>query len=813
MQLEDAVQDYTTAYLSRQLSIVARKEVAAGRAGFGIFGEGKELPQVAMARVFQRGDWRSGYYRDQTFMLALGALTPHQFFAHLYADADLAHHPHSGGRQMNNHFASTYYREGQWLDQTQSWNVAADMSCTSGQLPRLIGLGLASKLYRNASPPFASDFSQQGCEVAFGTIGDAATAEGHFWETVNAMGVLQIPVALSIWDDGYGISVPRAQQTTKGSLAEVLPGFASSQDRSGVEFYHVLGWDYPALIQTYEQAIQRCRKEHSPCIIHVDELTQPLGHSTSGSASRYKPPQRLSWEQQRDGLQRFRSWIIRQGSADESHLNSLEQKAQDEVLRARDEAFELWQKPLEQKSAQLKRLLEELRADPSSSSFSSEIEVCEASLMRSSASQADTSTGYKQTTRGTHHLHHTHDKIRHLKPWLQHHPSTAARQLLELEAQCSQMSHTRYHTHLHVSGSRSPLRISHISPQYSAASKEVDGREVIREFFDLKLKEEPRLVILGEDVAVLGGVNLEFQGLLEGHGSHRVMDTGIREATILGQGHGLAMRGFRPIVDIQYLDYLIFCLQGISDDVASLHYRSAGTQASPVIIRTKGHRLMGIWHAGSPMAMLLGSCRGLHLCTPRNMVQACGLYQTLLAGDDPALVIEPMNGYRIKERLPDNLGSYTTKLGSVEILQQGKDITVVSYGSCIAIAQKALTILSRWGVEVELIDCPTLLPFDLQHRIAESLRRTHSLVVMDEDVPGGASAYILKQILEDQQGYRYLDAPPITLTAHEHRPPYGVDGDYYSKPSSQDLVETCLSLIKERDPTRYQRIFQQTATT
>ena len=807
MKSEEILKDYRLAYLSRQLSVVARKEVSAGKAGFGIFGEGKELPQIIMAKNFQGGDWRSGYYRDQTFMLAVGALSPREFFAQVYADTDPLHHPHSSGRQMNNHFASTYYQDGKWLDQSSACNVAADMSCTSGQLPRLIGLGLASKLYKE-SPD--SLFSRGGNEVAFGTIGDASTSEGHFWETVNAMGVLQIPVALCVWDDGYGISVPRHRQTTKGSLAEVLPGFASTQKRRGVDFYHVMGWDYPKLTEVYAQAITKCRQEHQPCVIHVDELTQPLGHSTSGSAHRYKSKERLAWENQFDALKCFLTWILQTGHSSQEELQRLEQEVKEEVREAKNQAFQSWQQDAQSSHDQLKTWLKELEQERAAapSSFHpllhQELQKSPENPHRDSGKEPTFAYNF-ETTEKIKHLYHTHDLIRRLSPWLENHSSHGAKKILQLSKECYEKAHRRYHTHLFCPPQSSP---SYQDACYTDQSKEVHGREVIRDFFDLKLKENPRLVILGEDVGRLGGVNLEFEGLLKKYGASRVMDTGIREATILGQGHGLAMRGFRPIVDIQYLDYLIFCLQGLSDDIASLHYRTAGRQVSPTIIRTKGHRLMGIWHSGSPMAMLLGSCRGVYLGTPRNMVQACGLYNTLLAGDNPGLVIEPMNGYRLKERLPENLGLYSLPLGSVEVLEQGSHVTVVSYGSCINVALKALTTLKNWGLEVELLNLLTLMPLDLTQVISRSLKKTHGLIIMDEDVPGGASAYILQKILENQQGYRYLDTPPITLTAKEHRPPYGIDGDYYSKPQSQDLIEAVLKITKEKNLTHYQSIFQ-----
>ena len=800
----DPLTDYGIAYLSRELSIVARKEVTLGRAGFAILGEGKELPQIAMAKTFQPGDWRSGYYRDQTFMLAVGALTAEQFFAQLYAHNDVAKEPASGGRQMNCHYASRFYHQGVWHDQTQMINVAADMSCTSGQLPRLIGLGYSSLYYRmlsneNLSPWNTQTFSREGNEVAFGTIGDAATAEGHFWETVNAMGVLQIPVALSVWDNGYGISVPTHLQTTKGSLAKILPGFVgiedplAAMDERGVDFYHLKGWNFAELITGYQKAITRCRQHHQPCVILVDELTQPLGHSSSGSHQRYKSQQRLEWEKSHDGLTQLRKWILDAGDVTASQIEELERETRWQVQEARKSAYNAWQAPFIKHKARLKALTTELTDHIKQQQPQSPL------LEKITATTTFLSSD--DLTLHNHLFHSTTRRLLHLAKTLSPIPETTAK-LAELEKQHAKWGQQRYLSHLFVeSPDHSPLHQVCCPPTYSTTSAQVEGREVVAQYFHNKFATDPRIILMGEDVGALGGVNLEFEGLKEAF-TTRVIDTGIRELTILGQGHGMAMRGFRPIVDIQYLDYLVFCLQGMSDDIASLHYRTAGGQVSPVIIRSKGHRLMGIWHSGSPMAMILHSCRGIHLCTPRNMVQACGMYETLLAAHDPGMVIEPMNGYRKPERLPDNLGNYQVALGEVEFLTCGHDITVVTYGACCAIALEAASLLTG-EISLEIIDCQTLHPFDRKGEIAASLKKTHSLIVMDEDVPGGASSYILHQILDRQSALEYLDTPPLTITAAENRCSYSPDGDYYCKPQADDLVDAALKILSDKSPARF----------
>lgn len=826
--------DYKVATLSRKLSEVARKEVALGRAGFAILGEGKELAQIAMANVFQPGDWRSGYYRDQTFMLATGALTPAQFFAQVYAHGDVAFEPSTAGRQMNAHYASRYYTAGTWHDQTQMINVAADLSCTAGQLPRLIGLGYSSWHYRqlhqaHGTSEHSRRFSREGQEVAFGTIGDAATAEGHFWETVNAMGVLQIPVAISVWDNGYGISVPTRLQTTKGSLAKILPGFASNEAGQGVAFYQVKGWDYLELIRTYQQAIRHCRQDYQPCVILVDELTQPLGHSSSGNHARYKSAERLQWEQQHDCLVIFKQWIVEHTDITADELHRIDADVTEQVQTAKDAAYAAWQADpaaaARELAAVMRQLDQELTTQQTQTHHPetyAQLQAIMAPVLGQEAPQApvalihgherepesmaytsgsaELTTGYAPQHRGQ--LHAVARRALALVRQLNHKAaSTLSTAALESFATTQmEWGQACYRTHLFSStittASQAGLALA---PQYSEGA-EVDGREVIRDYFYAKCAADPQVVIMGEDVGGLGGVNLEFEGLQAAF-PLQVVDTGIRELTILGQGHGMAMRGFRPVVDIQYLDYLLFCLQGMSDDIACLHYRSAGGQVSPVIIRTKGHRLMGIWHSGSPMAMIMHACRGIHLCTPRDMTRACGMYETLFHSDDPGIVIEPMNGYRKKEQMPMNLGSYHIPLGQIEVLRPGTDVTLVTYGACCSIVMTAATMLAeQFAVAAEVIDCQTLQPFDEAQHIKTSLRKTRSLVIIDEDVPGGASAYILQQLLEVQQALAYLDTPPITLAAAPNRPAYSLDGDYYCKPQVEDVLQAALKIMRDKNP-------------
>lgn len=785
------LQDYRTAITSRLTSLLGRKEVLGGKAKFGIFGDGKEVAQLAMARAFQKGDWRSGYYRDQTFMFALGLSNPRGFFAQLYADPDLKREPASGGRQMNCHFATrTVSPDGHWFKQVDAFNSSADVSPTGGQMARLVGLAYASKLYRQEKAlqqwTDASCFSMNGNEVAFGTIGNASVAEGIFWEAVNAAGVLQVPFAISVWDDDYGISVPNELQITKRSISEIIKGFASSPDAKGYDLYTVKGYDYEALLETYTKAIGKCRKEHSPCLIHVTHMTQPQGHSTSGSHERYKSPERLQYEDSIDCVKKMREWILNRNIADPQTLENIENECREHVEQERQAAWDAFQNAIKEKKDELIAILQTISQEPLNPNLQSLVQSLE----------GKSTLLYRDVYTVAHKILYQNARLSEggLGP------------LSEFLGELRKESHRAYNSCLLNETARSPLNVNVVPPSFGQNPQKVDGRQIIQMYFQKKLKDDPRVFIIGEDVGTLGGVNLEFENLSEEWGSLRVTDTGIREATILGQGIGAALRGLRPVVDIQYLDYLIYALQGLSDDLATLHYRTAGGQCAPVVIRTKGHRLEGIWHTGSPMGMLLGSIRGVHLCVPRNCVQAAGMYQTLFAGDDPALVIEVLNGYRVKEALPENLGAYSVPLGHCEILRPGKDLTLVTYGACVQIALAATQELSEMGIDVEVIDVQTLLPFDLKHMIAGSVVKTNSILFLDEDVPGGASAFMLQQVLETQKAYESLDAPPRTLTAKAHRSAYGSDGDYFSKPNVQDVLETIYDMMRERFPSRFPQL-------
>lgn len=783
---EEIIRDYKIAFSSRQASLIGRKEVLGGKAKFGIFGDGKEVAQVAMARSFQKGDWRSGYYRDQTFMFALGDYTFRQFFAQLYAHPDLEHEPASGGRQMNSHFASRFLDEkGRWLNQMNLYNSSADISPTGGQMARLLGLAYASRLYRENKTlgglPESANFSKNGGEVAFGTIGNASTSEGLFWECVNAAGVLQVPMLLSVWDDEYGISVHNKYQTTKESVFELLRGFGHSESLKAYDLYQVCGYDYVQLFKTYQKASQVCRKTHSPAVIHVYHMTQPQGHSTSGSHERYKSPERLDLEKERDCLRMMRLWILEQGLSTDAELNDLEKESLEEVSSEQKKAWDEFQKPLAETRSYLNGVLEELQSEQADKSeitkIISELNKPGPVLQRTLVSAVRRSLYVPQLR--------NHQRADSLREWYEKSKS---------------LSHEKYSAHLLSEGESSPLRVPVIDAEYQGQPEMIDGRQVIQRYFDHKLSNDPRVFIIGEDVGQLGGVNLEFDGLAEKHGAMRVTDTGIREASILGQGMGAALRGLRPLVDIQYLDYLIYALQGMSDDLATVRYRSANGQACPVVVRTKGHRLEGIWHTGSPMAMILNSVRGIHVCVPRNGVQAAGMYQTLFQGDDPGLVIEVLNGYRVKEKAPSNLGDYTIPLGVPEVLKEGTDLTLVTYGANVRIAESVLSFLDTQGISVELIDVRTLLPFDLKGIIGASVEKTNAVLFFDEDVPGGATAFMMQQVLEKQNAYEYLDAPPRTLSAKDHRSAYGSDGDYFSKPGAEDLIEVILDMMNERFP-------------
>ncbi len=784
----DVIADYRLAYTSRQASLIGRKEVLTGKAKFGIFGDGKEVAQIAMAKAFRRGDWRSGYYRDQTFMFAIGASDVRKFFAQLYADTDLAHEPASGGRQMNAHYSTRYLDDqGRWLNQLMMHNSSADMSPTAGQMSRLVGLAYASKLYRqNPELGKFSQFSVSGEEVAFGTIGNASTAEGVFWESLNACGVLQVPAAISVWDDGYGISVPNSYQMTKESISEITKGFQGDKNLAGIDIHVVKGWDYPALVEAYAKGVDKIRREHVPALFHIVELTQPQGHSTSGSHERYKKAERMAFEEREDCLRKMRDWMITTGVAQEPALDSLEKECAKEVEAQRQQAWDDYLEPI---AADRDRL----------------IDLYE---MIAERSQDEAAKGYFE------------DQIRGLKraPALFRRvvASSARRSLFKLKGDATGTAELkaftdaymkenaeRYDRWLLSETERSPLHVPQVEKTFDATPEQVQGSDVIAAFFDKLMARDPRVFIIGEDVGKLGGVNQEFKGIQEKYGEVRITDTGIREATILGQGIGAAMRGLRPVVDIQYLDYLLYCFQGLSDDLATVHYRSAGGQIAPVIVRTKGHRLEGIWHSGSPMGTIVNGIRGMHVCVPRNMVQAAGMYNTLFQGDDPALVIEVLNGYRLKEAMPSNLGEYTVPLGVPEVLHEGTDITIVTYGACVRIVEDAMKPLEELGISVELVDVQTLLPFDTTGVIGRSLAKTNMALFFDEDVPGGAAAYMMQQVLETQGGYEHLDAPPRTLAAKPHRAAYASDGDYWSKPSAEDVLETVYGMMQERDPSRF----------
>ena len=780
---DEIIADYRIAYQSRQASLLGRKEVPV-RTTFGIFGDGKEVAQLAMAKAFRPGDIRSGYYRDQTFMLAAGISNLRELFAQLYADTNTEHEPASGGRQMNAHFGTRMLdEEGNFRPIVEAKHTTSDISPTGGQMARLLGLAYASKLYRDE--PSLKDagkgFSVKGNEVAFGTIGNASASEGIFFETINAAGVLQVPMALSVWDDDYGISVPNELQMTKSSVSDALRGFQYDESkRSGLDIYVVKGWDYPALCRAYIEGVERVRREHIPAVFHIVEMTQPLGHSSSGSHERYKSKERLEWEAEYDPVLQMRKWIIAEGIADALVLDEFETEDRNVVEQERKAAWDAYIHPLRAEQAQAVAVLEKLtgEADPS------DLDAIISNL--------------KEPIRLHRRLIQS-SMVRALRS-VRSHESPAKAELSAFVTQYRATNDRRYNSHLYSESKLSPLKVEVHPPTFSQSSEVVDGRVVVQRCFDANLARDPRIFALGEDVGKLGDVNLVFQGLNEKYGDFRVTDTGIREATILGQGIGAAIRGLRPIVDIQYLDYFLYALQVCSDDLATLHYRSAGGQKAPVVIRTKGHRFDGVWHTGSPMAVILHSCRGLYLAVPRDMTRAAGMYNTLLRSDNPAIVIEVLSGYRDKEKLPNNVGTFTIPLGVPEILKAGSDLTVVTYGECCHIALEACTALEELGVDVELIDVQTLNPFDVNHSIVESLKRTNALLVVDEDVPGGASAYILQQVIEEQGGWEHLDSAPRTLTAKPNRSPYGTDGGYFSKPNAEDIVGAAYSIMADRNP-------------
>ncbi len=790
----EVLADYKLACESRQVSLIGRREVLSGRANFGLFGDGKEVPQIIKAKFFKEGDWRSGYYRDQTFMMAAGLSNLDIFFAQVYGDTDPDRNPDNGGRLMNCHFATRSLDDrGEWKDLTKQKNSSGDISPTAGQMPRLLGLALASKVFRNSPEMWehAKKFTVKGNEIAFGMIGDASTSEGYFFETLNAAGVLQVPIALSIWDDGYGISVPKKYQTTKGSISELLKGFIRDEKNPGIRIFSCHGWDYPALYEMYEEGIALCRKEMLPVVFHITELTQPQGHSTSGSHERYKSAERLAWEKEHDCIVKMREWLLAEKIATKEELDAIEAEAVKTAKAAKDRAWKAFLTPFKEERqhlvdvvksthcpckkqdridkivADLEALAEPIRKDIISAAKKIMRDVCTTCSMKKPM-KAD------------------------LEVWMEEQGKRNAK---------------RYSSHLYSQSEQSALNIEGIKPSYKDDSPIVTGREVLNANFNILFKENPLALIFGEDVGKIGGVNQTLEGMQAKYGELRVSDTGIREATILGQGLGMALRGLRPIAEIQYFDYLLYALQVLSDDVATTHYRTRGGQKAPMIISTRGHRLVGIWHSGSAMSMVLNSLRGIHVLVPRDMTQAAGFYNTMMASDDPALIIEPLNGYRLKERMPANVGYYRIPLGIPEILNEGSDITVVTYGSCVKIAQEALPQIKDFGISVELIDVQSLLPFDRNWEILKSLKKTNKILFFDEDYSGGATAYMMQKVMEEQGGFSYLDAEPKTLTANDHRPAYTNDGDYFSKPNAEDVFETIYQMMHEYNPNKYPRLW------
>ena len=788
---EEALEDYYLAFLSRQLSLLGRREVHNGRAHFGIFGDGKELAQIAYAKNFRKGDWRSGYYRDQTFMLALDLLQPEEFFAMIYGDTDLDINPSTGGRNFNNHFATKNINShGEIRDLTEQYNSASDISSTAGQMPRLLGLAQASKLVRQR-PDLEQHLNNNitGNEVAFGSIGDASTSEGMFFETINAAAVMQVPLAVAVYDDGFGISVPIELQTAKSSISEALKGFQKEPGTNGIEIYTCKGWDYPALVKTFEKGILRCRTEQVPVLFHITEITQPTGHSTSGSHERYKTKERLDWENEYDCLKQFRNWMMESGTAELEEITRVEKKAIRRAREARDIAWENYTRGYAEETGSLQSIIDELKSvSEGKIDHTEEFQGITGKLFPTRRALLSFAKRVWYETQGF----ESDKKVRQeLQQWIR-----------DFEKKSCDF----YSRNLFREGNDSALKVSGIAPTYTANPEEVPGSEILSRNFDVLFSRYPNLVTFGEDTGKLGDVNQGMKGMQARYGEERVSDTGIRETTIIGQGIGLALRGFRPIAEIQYLDYLIYAQSTLSDDLASLQYRTMGKQAAPVIIRTRGHQLQGIWHAGSPMQLLLGSLRGIYLCVPRNMTQAAGFYNTLLMANDPALVIEPLKGYNVREILPANFGDFRVPLGVPEVMQQGTDVTLVTYGWNVFHAQKAASLLETKGISLEVIDVQTLMPFDVNHMILESVKKTGKVIFVDEDVPGGATAYMLQKVLEEQNAFDYLDTAPRTLPAMEHRPAYGIDGEYFSKPNVERIFEAVYQMMHETDVRKFPKL-------
>ena len=780
---EEILNDYRVAFISRECSIIGRREVLTGKASFGIFGDGKELPQIAMAKFFKKGDFRSGYYRDQTFMFSLDEVTPQQFFAGLYAHTDLKHDPMSAGRQMGSSFSTHSLDENyDWKDLTKQFNSSADLSPTGSQMPRLLGLAQASKIYKKLKVTGSEKFTDNGNEIAWGTIGDASTSEGHFFESINAAGVMQIPMIVSVWDDNYGISVPSEYQTTKGDISEVLKGFKKEKNSNGFEIFKVKGWDYVELMKTYEKAEQICRTEHVPVIVHVNELTQPLGHSTSGSHERYKSEERLKWEKDYDCIKKMRQWILDNNIISSKDLDKIEDDAKKFVLESKLSAK---RESLKETTNNINKLNSLFVNDIKSNNLGIQKILNDLNSIKE-PNKRDLFTSTNAILREL--MLEKNPKVNILRDWLSK---------LRVKTQYD------YSSHLYSESAYNPSKIPLIKAKYDNNTDSVDGRIILRENFKKILEKNDNVIIFGEDAGKIGGVNQGLEGLQEIFGETRVFDTGIREATIIGQGIGLALRGLRPIAEIQYLDYLLYSIQLLSDDLATLHYRTRGKQNAPLIVRTRGHRLEGIWHAGSPMGGMINLLRGIFLLVPRNMTIAAGFYNALLKGDQPAIVVECLNGYRTKEKMPTNIGDYTVQIGKVDKIKSGEDITVISYGSTLKIVEKASEELQKFNISCEIIDCQSLIPFDIEKEITESIKKTNRVLIIDEDFSGGASAYILDNLINNQNIYDYLDSKPHTMSAKDHRTAYGTDGDYFSKPSVDDVFDRIYSIMNELNPGKF----------
>ena len=787
LEIEEIIKDYRLAYQSRQASLIGRREVLSGKAKFGIFGDGKEIINIAIARHFRKGDWRSGYYRDQTWMFMLNVMSIQEFFAQLYAHADVEHESNTGGRSMNAHFASRFFHSnGSWKSQTEMYNVSSDVSPTGSQMPRTVGLAYASVLYRGLEElkQFAQ-FSRNGNEVAWASIGNASAAEGMFWETVNAIGVLKAPAVIAIYDDGYGISVPNEYQVTKGNVGDLLEGFQrNSESKNGYDLYRVKAWDYPALIETFRAASETARNEHVPALVHVTEVTQPQGHSTSGSHERYKSAERLKFEEEFDGIYKMKAWMIENKIATEVEFKQWESEDYEIVENIRKVAWDAYLNPILEERGQVMDMLDEIAGSSSHADELSRLKERLANLP--SVARRDVHSA-------------AHEALRILRD--EGNPSKQV--LVQWKNEQEAINEERYGSHLY---NGTAVSVAEVKPAYSASSPTMMGFEVINAAFDSILERDARVIAFGEDVGFLGDVNQGFKGMQEKYGALRVTDTGIREATIMGQAIGLAMRGLRPICEIQYLDYLLYALQIMSDDLATLHWRTAGGQAAPVIVRTRGHRLEGIWHSGSLMAGIIHLARGMNVLVPRDMTRAAGFYNTLLKSNEPAVIVEVLNGYRVKERLPDNIGEFTVPLGVPEVIREGGDVTLVTYGACCRIAMDAAEKLSKVGIDVEVIDVQSLLPFDVHGMIVESLKKTNRILFVDEDVPGGTSAYMMQEVIEKQGGYFHLDSPARTLSGKAHRPAYGSDGDYWSKPNAETIFDAVYEMMNEVDPERYPKI-------